>query len=209
MNKDSRILNVFAQLEPLLETEHQQLKLLSPEERGKQRDELMLAAGSQTGNFLNMLLKIQGGKRILEIGTSVGYSTLWLAEAARANGGYVTTLEHIEAKQLQAKDTIQKAGLAEFVDFQLGDALKLLEDLPGEWDFVFLDLWKDLYVPCFDLFYRKLAPGAIIVADNMTFPPDFRDIMQSYQAHVRSKPDLDSMEITIGQGLEFTRKAVL
>jgi predicted O-methyltransferase YrrM len=206
--KELRILNVLSQFDPLLEAEHNQLKVLSPKERGKCRDEMMLAVGFQTGEFLNMLIKIQAGKRILEIGTSVGYSTIWLAEAARINGGHLTTLECVAAKQLQAMENIRRAGLEDFVDFQLGDALKLLENLPGAWDFVFLDIWKDLYIPCFDRFYKKLAPGAIVVADNMTFPPDFRAIMKDYQEYVRSKPDLDSIEIDIGQGLELTRKEI-
>jgi predicted O-methyltransferase YrrM len=200
------VIEILSQFEPLLAAEHDYLTQLSPQERGQQRDELMLAAGSQTGQFLNMLIKIQGSQRILELGTSIGYSTLWLAEAAQMTGGHVTTLEFIPTKQLQAKENIRKAGLESVVDFQLGNALSLLETLSGEWDFVFLDLWKDLYIPCFDIFYKKLATGAIIVADNMIFPSDFRDIMQNYQHYVRSKQDLVSMEINIGQGLELTRK---
>ncbi|MBN3927984.1 O-methyltransferase [Nostoc sp. NMS4] len=206
--KELRILNVLSEFDVLLEVEHNQLKALSPEERGKRLDEMMLAVGLKTGEFLNMLLKTQGGKRILEIGTSVGYSTIWLAEAARVNGGRVTTLECVAAKQTQAVENIRRAGLEDFVDFQLGDALKLLEILPGTWDFVLLDLWKDLYIPCFDRFYKKLAPGAIVVADNITFPPDFRPIMKDYQQYVRTKPDLHSIEIDIGQGLDLTRKQI-
>ena len=206
--KELRIVNVLSELDARLEAEHNQSKALSPEERGKHLDEMMLAVGSQTGELLNMLLKTQGGKRILEIGTSVGYSTIWLAEAARVNGGRVTTLECVAAKQAQAVENIRRVGLEDFVDFQLGDALKLLEVLPGTWDFVLLDLWKDLYIPCFDRFYHKLAPGAIVVADNIIVPPDFRPIMKNYQQHVRTKPDLDSIEIDIGQGLELTRKEI-
>ncbi|MEH2303318.1 MAG: O-methyltransferase [Nostoc sp.] len=206
--KELRIVNVLSELDAHMEAEHNQFKALSPEDRGKHLDEMMLAVGSQTGELLNMLLKTQGGKRILEIGTSVGYSTIWLAEAARVNGGHVTTLECVAAKQAQAVENIRRVGLEDFVDFQLGDALKLLEILPGTWDFVLLDLWKDQYIPCFDLFYKKLAPGAIVVADNITFPPDFRTKMNNYQQHVRTKPDLDSIEINIGQGFELTRKEI-
>ncbi len=206
--KDLRIVNVLSEFDARLEAEHNQLKVLSPEERGKHLDEMMLAVGWQTGQFLNMLLKAQGGKRILEIGTSVGYSTIWLAEAARVNGGCVTTLECIASKQTQALENIIRAGLEDFVNFQLGDAVRLLENLPGNWDFILLDLWKDLYIPCFDRFYEKLAPGAIVVADNITFPSDFRPIMKAYQEYVRAKPDLDSIEIDIGQGIELTRKEI-
>ncbi len=83
-----------------------------------------------------------------------------------------------------------------------------METLPGTWDFVLLDLWKQLYTPCFNRFYPKLASGAIVVADNITFPPDFGAIMKAYQECVRTKPDLDSIQIDIGQGLEVTRKEI-
>ncbi|NEQ05160.1 MAG: O-methyltransferase [Moorea sp. SIO4E2] len=206
--KEVRIVNLLSEFDARLEAEHNQLQALSPQERAKHLDNMMLAVGRQTGEFLNMLLKTQGGKRILEIGTSVGYSTIWLAEAARVNGGCVTTLEYVATKQAQAVENIRKAGLEDFVDFQLGDAVKLVETLPGTWDFVLLDLWKQFYIPCFNRLYEKLAPGAIIVADNINFPPDFAPIMKAYQECVRAKPDLDSIQIDIGQGLEVTRKEI-
>ncbi len=104
--------------------------------------QMMLAVGSETGKFLNLLLKTQGSKRILDLGTSFGYSIIYLAEAARANGGRVTTLDYDVAKQVQASAYIQQVGLQEVVDFKLGDAMELLDGLPGPWDFVLLDLSK-------------------------------------------------------------------
>jgi predicted O-methyltransferase YrrM len=206
--KELRVVSVLSEFDALLEAEQNQLKLLSPQERREHRNEMMLAVGSQTGQFLNMLLKTQGGKRILEIGTSVGYSTIWLAEAARANSGKITSLECVATKQAQAVENVCRAGLEDFVNFQLGDAIQLIENLPGTWDFILLDIWKDAYIPCFERFYAKLALGAIVVADNMTSPPDFRPIMKDYQEYVRSKPDLESIQIDIGQGLELTRKVI-
>lgn len=92
---------------------------------------MMLAVEPETGKFLNLLLKTQGGQRILELGTSFGYSTIYLAEAARANGGRVTTLDYDVAKQAQASAYIQQVGLQEVVDFKLGDAIELLDVLAG------------------------------------------------------------------------------
>ena len=69
-----------------------------------------------------------------------------------------------------------------------------------------LDVWKHLSLSCFDRVYEKLAPGAIIIADNVIFPAEFRQEMQAYQAYVRAKSDLDSIEVGIGHGLEVTRK---
>lgn len=93
--------------------------------------QMMLAVEPETGKFLNLLLKTQGGQRILELGTSFGYSTIYLAEAARANGGRVTTLDYDVAKQAQASAYIQQVGLQEVVDFKLGDAIELLDVLAG------------------------------------------------------------------------------
>ena len=133
-------------------------------------DDLLLPVGAATASLLSTLIQESGARAILEVGTSYGYSTVWLAEAARATGGVVTTLELHQNKVDYARTQIAKAGLAEFVDFRVGDALETLKKLPGPFELVLLDLWKDLYVPSFDLIYPKLAPGALLVADNMLFP---------------------------------------
>ena len=83
-----------------------------------------------------------------------------------------------------------KAGLADHVDFKVGDALAAIAALPSGIDFVLLDLWKDMYAPCLEAFYPKLNPGAIIVADNMTRPGGPVQVAE-YAAAVRAKPDLD------------------
>ncbi len=168
--------------------------------------EFMLAVGPETGQFINILAKAHAGIRILELGTSVGYSTLWLAEAAREIGGHVTTIEKAENKQAEARAHIEEAGLSPYVTFILGDAVAWLQELPGPWDFVLLDLWKELYMPCFERLYGKLAPGGMIVADNMREPPEFRPEAEAYQSVIRQKPDLDSVEVGVGYALEVTRK---
>jgi len=95
-------------------------------------------------------------KRILELGTSYGYSTMFLA-AAHATGGKIHTLELAPTEQKFAQSQLHEAGLGACVEWHVGDATSLLEDIPRPFDFVLVDLWKDLYVPCFELFYPKLA----------------------------------------------------
>lgn len=202
-----QVVEVLAELEALFTAEEKMYPTLSPEELNRRiMSEFILAVGPETGQFLNMLLKTQGGVRVLDVGTGVGYSTVCLAEAARVNGGRVTTLERETSKQAQAVEYINRAGLQDVVDFKLGDAVAFIEALPGPWDFVLLDLWKDLYIPCFDRLYEKLAPGGIVIADNITSPREFRQTMKAYQEHVRAKPNLDSVEVGVGYGLELTRK---
>ena len=170
-----------------------------------ERDQFLLAVGPATGQLINLLVKEAESKVILEIGTSYGYSTLWLAEAARATGGRVITLELHASKQQYARDRMTRAGLDGFIDFRLGDAVESLRKIDTPIDFVLLDLWKDLYVPCFDLFHPKLSPGAIVVADNMLFPESARVHSATYRKHVRSQSDMQSMLLPVGSGLEVSR----
>jgi predicted O-methyltransferase YrrM len=170
-----------------------------------ERDQFLLAVGPATGQFMNLLVRETKSKVILEIGTSYGYSTLWLAEAARAVGGRVISLELQASKQNYARERMIQAGLADSVDFRLGNAPLLLAQFDTKVDFVLLDLWKDLYIPCFDLFYPLLNPGALIVADNMLYPDSARTHASAYRKHVRQKTDLQSMLLPIGSGLEVSR----
>jgi predicted O-methyltransferase YrrM len=85
----------------------------------------------------------------------------------------------------------------------LGDAVALLATQPGPIDFVLLDLWKDLYIPCFDALYPKLAANGVIVADNMLYPEYNRPEATAYRAAVRSRPDMEAVLLPIGQGIDL------
>jgi predicted O-methyltransferase YrrM len=170
-----------------------------------ERDQFLLAVGPATGLFMNLLAKEAKSHTILEIGTSYGYSTVWLAEAARATGGKVITLELHGYKQDYAREQLTRAGLADFVDFRTGNATELIAGLETSVDFVLLDLWKNLYIPCFDLFYPKLKPGALVVADNMLYPETAQTHAMAYRKHVRAAAGIQSMLLPIGQGIEVSR----
>ncbi len=172
-------------------------------DRGRDRDQLLLAVGPQTGQLINILAKSLEAPHILELGTSFGYSTLWLAEAARATGGRVTTMQLHPGKSAHAREKVAEAGLAEHVDFQVGDALKLIEALPGRIDFVLVDLWKDLYLPCLERFAPKLNRGAILVADNIIRPGG--EGVLAYLRAVRAMPKMRSLMLPVGSGLEISR----
>jgi predicted O-methyltransferase YrrM len=171
------------------------------------RDERLLEVGPEGARLLSLIAHGLERPYILEIGTSYGYSTLWLAEAAKARGGKVVTLELADYKQAYAANALSRAGLADVVEFRLGDALKIVPTLPDGIDMVFLDLWKDLYVPSLDLFHPKLAPGAVIVADNMLRPAMDRTNALAYRRAVRAKPGITSVLLDLGQGLEVSRFA--
>ncbi|WP_432443678.1 O-methyltransferase [Rhizobium grahamii] len=165
-------------------------------------DRRLRAVGPETGQLLNILARSLKAPTILELGTSFGYSGIWLADAARASGGRVITMELHAYKAEYAKEMAAKANLADYIDFRIGDAVSMIADLETI-DFVLLDLWKDLYVPCLEAFYPKLNAGAIIVADNMLRPGD--DHIAHYGRTVRAKPGITSVLLPVGAGIEVSR----
>ena len=165
----------------------------------------MAVVGREAGAFINALARASGAKRVLELGTSYGYSTLWFAEAMQATGGTVVSLDVADYKQAHARQQLQRVGLQDRVEFHTGDALEILRSLEGPFDFVLLDIWKDLYLPCLELFMPKLAPGAIVVADNMLRPESDRPHALAYRRAIRARPGISSVLLPLGQGLEVSR----
>ena len=170
----------------------------------EQRDEFLLPVGREVAAFLHALILARRPRRILELGTSYGYSTLALADAARAVGAQMVTMELADYKQAHAREQLAEAGLADVVDFRCGDALELLAADPGPWDFVLLDIWKDLYQPCLEAFYPQLADEGIICSDNMIEPAGARPSVRLYRDAIRAKPDLQTALLPIGQGIELS-----
>ena len=163
----------------------------------------MRAGGADTGRLLNILARSLEAPTILALGTSFGYSGIWLAEAARASGGRLITMELHGYKSAFAREMAVEAGLAEHIDFRVGDAVRMIGELPGRVDFVLVDLWKDLYLPCLEAFHPKLAPGAIVVADNMLRPGN--EDVKAYGRAVRAKPGITSVLLPVGSGIEASR----
>ena len=170
------------------------------------RDDVLLSVGPEAAGLLHALILGRRPKRILELGTSYGYSTLFLADAAKKIGAQVITMELADYKQAHARTQLERAGLADVVDFQLGDAVALIEADPGPFDLVLLDIWKDLYLPCFEAFYPKLSEEGVIAADNMIDPSSARPSVRLYRKAVLAKPDLQTVLLPIGQGIELSIK---
>jgi predicted O-methyltransferase YrrM len=202
--KDTAVQSVLAEYDQRMQSEAAIRKAVSREEWLRRRDEFLLDVGESAGMLMNLLIREAQAKTILEVGTSYGYSTLWLAEAARATAGKVITLDLNAEKQRYAKSMLQKAGLDLFAEFRCGDAMALIKELTEPVDFVLIDLWKEVYIPCFDAVRSKLSPAAILIADNMIYPPDAQEFARAYRAHVR-KSGMDSVLLPVGHGLELSR----
>jgi len=195
-------------IEAVLDAYHERMRQEQQQRREGREPETwqerhMLSVGPDSGRLINILARSLDAPHILELGTSYGYSGIWLGEAARAAGGRLTTMELHDYKSVHAREMAEKAGLSDVIDFRIGDAVEMIGTLDSGIDFVLLDLWKDMYVPCLEAFYPRLNPGAIIVADNIIYPGG--ENVQRYVEAVRAKPDIDSVLLPVGTGLEVSR----
>lgn len=203
---DARVVDVLEEYHRRIEAERPRMRRAAEDGTfGQIIDELLLPVGPESGRLIHILVKSLKAPNILELGTSYGYSGIWLADAARATGGRLTTMELSPAKSEYARQMSAKAGLADFVEFRVGDAVQMIADLPFGIDFVLVDLWKSLYVPCLEAFYPKLNPGAIIVSDNMIEPAGERPAVMAYQKKIRAMPKMTSILVPVGSGLEISR----
>jgi predicted O-methyltransferase YrrM len=106
---------------------------------------------------------------VVEVGTSFGVSTLYLADAVRANGGGVVIgTEHEPAKAAAARANFAEAGLSDLIDLREGDLRETLKAIEGPVDFVLVDIWVEMARPALELICPHLRPGAVVVADNTT-----------------------------------------
>jgi predicted O-methyltransferase YrrM len=154
----------------------------------------------ETGALLYMLARSMDARSIVEFGTSFGISTLHLAAALRDNGGgRIVTSEFEPSKLARARGNIAAAGLTGLVEFRAGDALETLaNDLPDQIDLVLLDGAKGLYPEILALLEDRLRPGALILADNADWSPD-------YLARVRS-PAHGYMSIPFAEDVELSMR---
>lgn len=144
------------------------------EEFGKVNDKLyddksfkMRNIAKTSGQFLGILIEMTNARRILEIGTSNGYSTLWIANSLKKVNGNVTTIEFMESKVELAEKNFNMSGLAEFINLVHGDAGEFIANCESSsFDMIFLDSDRKEYVSWWNNLKRVIAPGGIIVMDN-------------------------------------------
>jgi caffeoyl-CoA O-methyltransferase len=174
-------------------------------------DKRMLAITRDTGIFYNTLLKIQKPKKILEIGTSFGYSTLWFASAI-GKKSKIITVEKNPKKIKFAKKNFQKAGVSDMIEIKEGIAKDILIQLgkskrtKESFDFIFIDADKEEYPFYFDICLPMLKKGGIIAADNIIFPRKFKKHIKKYLEHINEIKDIQSITIPIGNGQEISFK---
>ena len=155
----------------------------------------------ETGRWLALLVRATNARGLLEIGSSNGVSTIWLAAAARQNGGRVTGTEILPERAAEANRNLADAGLDTVARVVAGDARATVASLPGPFDLVFIDAEKDDYVDHFEAVAGRVRRGGLILADNV-----ISHDLSAYQAVVRERGDVETVTIPINRGLEFTLK---
>jgi len=154
------------------------------------------------GKLLYVTARAIEAKTIVEFGTSFAISTIYLAAAARANGGRVIGTEMEPTKVKAARANVAEAGLAQFVDIREGDAMKTLAALEHQIDFLLLDGWKDIYLPMIKMLSPKMRAGAVVLADNIF---TFKKTLRPYVAHMQDRTNgFESVTLPIGHGMEYS-----
>lgn len=162
------------------------------------RPRRMLNITRDTGEFLSVLVRAMNAQRVLEIGTSNGYSTLWLASAAKAIDGHVTTVELSGFKLALAAKNFERSGLASFIRQVDGEAGTLLRSSPeSSFDAVFLDSERSEYLGWWPDIKRVLRKGGLLVVDNAT---SHAGEMAPFVAQVSADPDFTTCTVPVGNG---------
>ena len=153
----------------------------------------------ETGHWLRLLVLATSARAILEVGSSNGVSTLWLASAAAETGGRVTGTELIPERAAAANAYLAEARLGRVATVLPGDALTSVAGLPGPFDLVFIDAEKDDYIAHFEHVVDKVRNGGLVLADNV-----ISHDLSAYHAMLRARPDIETVTVPIGRGVEMS-----
>ncbi len=150
----------------------------------------------ETGRFLALMAMLAPVGQWIEIGTSAGYSSMWIALACHARACKLTTYEILPEKAALARETFRLAGIEDVVDFVEGDALEHLEST-SDIAFCFLDAEKEVYAACYELLVPRMVPGGILIADNAI---NHRETLAPMIDRALSDPRVDGMVMPVGKG---------
>ncbi|MEJ2599015.1 MAG: O-methyltransferase [Anaerolineales bacterium] len=188
---------VMARMQYLEEVDHRDRK------DGTPHLQRMRQVPPETGQFIALLAANSPNGAFVEIGTSAGYSTLWLALACRQLGRTITTFEILDEKVQLARETFRQAGVEDVIELVQGDARSHLADFDGL-AFCFLDAEKDVYQDCYEVVIPRLVPGGLLLADNAI---SHQQTLQPILDRARNDVRVDALIVPIGKGVLVCRKA--
>ncbi len=151
------------------------------------------------GRMLRLLTESLGARNVVEVGTSTGYSALWLALGVQRTGGRLTTFELSPQRAATARTYLKQAGVEDRATVVVGDAHKELDRIEGPVDLVFIDAEKEGYVDYLKKLLPRVRPGGLILAHNIEMAPE-------YMAQVSGNPALDTVLFMHGGGMAITLK---
>ena len=156
----------------------------------------------ETAELLAVLVRATGARRLLELGTSIGYSAIWLADAAEAVGGTLVSVELDPERSATARANLERAELT--ADLRVGDAGEALRGSGDEsWDLIFLDAERPAYAGYWPDVLRTLAPGGLVAVDNVI---SHADQVEEILAIMAAEPAVTSTQVPIGAGLQLAVK---
>lgn len=158
-----------------------------------------------TGEFLNLLIRTAKSKNALELGTSNGYSGIWLGKALKETGGKLTTVEFYEKRIKPARENFEKCGVLDIITTLEGPAIKILEYMKEDekFDFVFIDANKSETLKYFELIHPHLVKGGFLAVDNVL---SHEQKVKPYIDEINSRPDYENVVLTLPAGLSLARK---
>ncbi|MBW3624298.1 MAG: class I SAM-dependent methyltransferase [Armatimonadetes bacterium] len=152
----------------------------------------------ENGAFLHLMVHATGARRVVEVGTSNGYSAIYFGMALETVGGRLVSLEKDPERADLARRYIEEAGLSDVVEVRVGDALELLNALEGEWDMAFLDAEKREYRRYAEAVLPRLRAGGLLLADDTQ---SLRHLMPDFVEWAYASPDVEACDISIDDGL--------
>lgn len=173
-----------------------------------------MMSGHLQGQFLEIISKLIQPKRILEIGTMIGYSSICLAKGLTA-GGLLHTIEMREQDAAIAQENFSKAGLNEQIQLHVGNALEIIPQLQETWDLVFIDADKPGYIKYYELVKPRLRKGGLILADNVLFHGDVladeikgknAKAIHAFNELIAADEEMEKIILTLRDGLFLIRK---
>lgn len=162
-----------------------------------------LKVGFEAGELMYNTARAIDARRIVEFGTSFGFSTICLAAAVRDNGGGVVITAELEPNKAEiARQNFIDAGVEAYVQIRVGDAMQTLRDVEAPIDMVLLDGWKDAYIPLLQMLTPKLRRGSIVFADNVKI---FKNSLKPYVDYVRDRRHgFVTTTLSAGSGFEYS-----
>lgn len=196
-------------IEKFISFDNNQLKAIT--EEGEKRKDIQPFIGQQTGKLLGFLIRLVNAQRVLEFGTCLGYSTIWLAQALKETGGELISVEYREDLFESTKRNVESAGLSGVVKLVLGDAANFIKTVDGPFDLILQDSDKGLYPSMLEDCIRLTRKNGLIIADDALFEPmgiplKFSQPVHDYIEKVFSDSRLYSTILPIGDGVIISTK---